>query len=335
MKRTIILTSLLLAISQSLISQNSLDTIFKDFNNDQIVDTLINEWSSGSAFGGRDLTMINGKTNEKFKLSNFGSYSSFKRVVAVSDELNLDKNKPFLEVMKAILLPEKRQLIDSSLEWMLSAQFHNERLKEHTFFDLIAQPKTQWESQILKFPKPYYIHVSGDTLQHMISELDSEALKKSSNALLVYYAGAHYIHLKLDSLAPVARNSSYDIYKTPHAVFVKKAEQYRWVFFSDVDVTGAPDKLRWPSIHRIVLIDKYLIIHQEIPPDHTYYIHIVNIETQRVGRIKYESADNDGSDKRDFDGFKIDNGQLQFHPYGIKVLTKLKTKELFKALDAH
>ena len=318
--------------TQQLSAQYSLDTTVVDYNNDKILDTLITDFSTGSTFGGTEYTIINGNTNEKYKLGNFGCYCSLRRITLLDKNLTVQKNKSFLTALKDLALPKKSDSIDHSLQWMISAEFNYKALDDHPFYDYIISPKTHWQKQPLEIPESYYIEISGDTLQKFIGLDKDNPITKNTKGYLSYYTFGHRIK-ELDTLTPVTQNKIYTVYKTPHAVFVKKGDRYKWVFISDSRVTGSPDRSSWFSMSKVKLIDKYLIIHQDMPPDNVYNIQIVNIETQRVGRLHFRPSQNNGTDQGGMKSFEIKNDSLRFNEYDEQKIEAIPLKQLFEALD--
>ncbi len=330
MKRNFLLLIILISINQPLVAQRyTLDTVVKDINHDKVVDTLINEFSSGSAFGGRTITIINGKTKEKFELSNYHGYSSLTRSIIIPENLTLKSNRFFLDVFKEKLLPPKKGRMEASLGWLLSAELNRKQLESDSLFKYIAKPKTNWEPRI-NIPEPYYIEVSGDTLKKLQPE--ERSISKNTQGFLVYYTYGYNIE-RLDTLVPVAENKDYKVYKTDHAVFVNKGNAYRWVFISDAGVTGAPDRHSWVSIETIKLVGKYLIIHQDVPPDTVYNIQIVNIETQKVAALDFSPAYNNWTEEGGMETFEIIDDQLIFTEYGKPEIVKLPLKKLFDSFE--
>ena len=315
-----------------LIAQFSTNSIAQDFNGDKVVDTLINEYESGSNFGGHNVTMINGKTNQKFTLSNYGCYCDFKKVVTIPNALTLDFNNTFLEVLKEKVLPNKREHPDSSLQWMISANFNIKKLKSHPLFDLIIKPTTDWKTSKLNIPETYYIPIYRDTLHRLNTIIKEDLTINQNKGFLIYYTSAHGVK-SWDSLAPIITNNKYQIYKTPHTVFVKKDNTYKWMFLSDLSTTGTPNKLRWASIKQVELIDKYLIIHQDTPPNTSYSIYVVNIETQQTGRLKFEASHHNVVSQEGMRTFKLIDNQLVFNTYDKQELIKLPLQNIFNALD--
>lgn len=316
-------------------AQYSIDTTRIDFNNDRIIDTLIDDFSSGSSFGGRDLVIIDGKTEEEFKMSNYGCYCSFTKVIRVPKNLQLEKNRSFLNVIKKEALNgKKKDTIDATLEWMISGAFDFKREREHPFFNLIVNPKTQWRSHKPFIPESYYINISGDSLETFSPNYEKDTIVGKSEGYLTYFTGSHYIET-LDSLQPVAKNKNYQIYKTPHTVYVKKGDAHRWLFISDAGLTGAPDRLRWHSMGQVQVMNGYVIIHQDMPPANAYVIHIVNIETQRVGSLNYSTSRNNGTDEGGMDSFEIIDNHLVFTEYGEQEIKRVPLQELFDSLDKH
>ncbi len=198
---------------------------------------------------------------------------------------------------------------------MLSGELNLKPLESDSLFRYVAKPKTNWEPQI-SIPKPYYIEVSGDTLKKLQPIYQQRSIPKNAQGFLVYYTYGCNIE-RLDALVPVTENKDYKVYNTDHAVLVKKGNAYRWVSISDSSVTGAPDRHRWVSINTIKLIGKYLIIHQDVPPDTVYNIQIVNIETQKVAALDFSLARNNWTDEFSMITFRIIDGQLVFSKYKI------------------
>lgn len=313
-------------------AQSSINTIKADVNNDKIVDTLIDKYNSGSNFAGNDVTIINGKTNEEFMLSNYGCFCSFTKVIRVSDSLQLDKNKAFLNVLKEKVVTQKKDTIDASLEWLISASFNNNRLDGHPYFSAIFNPKTAWKTHKPFIPEPYHIEITGDTLQKLDIEYKGSAVTENPTGFLVYYTNAHYMD-DLDNEQPVAKNKTYEIYKTPHTIYAKKGNTHKWLFISNEGLTGAPGKLRWYSINNVQLVDNYVIIHQDIPPVNEYVIHIVNIDTQRVGSLHFDASSDIGTDQEGMKTFEVKDEYLKFTNYGEEKINKIPLKKLFDSLD--
>lgn len=332
MKKSLLILLIIISVHNQLVAQYRIDTIATDFNKDQVVDTLIDSYEIGSTFGGRDLKLISGKTNEEFELSNYRCYCSFKNVITLPQKLLLKENKPFLNQLEEKLLPPQRDAIDSSLEWLISAELTVQPLDSHPLFECIVEPTTRWEENRLTIPKTYYVPVSGDTLQRLDVRNKNDSKIKRTQGYLVYNTNGHNVK-NWDSIVPVIQNETYQVYKTPHAIFVRKDKRYKWLFISDVSSTGAPDKLRWHSINQVQLVGNYLIVHQDVPPNSVYSIHVINIETQRVGRLNYEFSSNNGTDNRGMSTFKILNNHIVFTEYGVQELVKVPLKKIFNALD--
>ncbi|MBA6314672.1 hypothetical protein [Cellulophaga baltica] len=333
MQKSILFILVLVGALHVLIAQqHKTHTTLIDFNKDTVLDTLIHFNEYGSYCGGSDVTIINGKTKEKFFLTDQGCYSSFTRFVRVPTALNSKANAAFLKVVKDTILPKKRGRPDSSLNWLLSGSLSLKVVEEHPLFDRIAVPKTNWIPNELNLPEPYYITVTGDSLQKIAPKFGPSYDEKFNAAFLVYYPSM-LSKEKLAHNTPILKNNTYEIYNTAHSVYVKKGTSYKWLFISDNSVMGAPGKLRWDAIEQIQLIDNYLIIHQNLPPDPIYNIVIVNIETQHVARLKFEPCHETMTNKRGMDTFEIRNKKLLFTAYGDPKVRKIPLKKLFKALD--
>jgi len=265
--------------------------IVVDFNHDGVVDTLRSFYLGGSGFGGRSVTVINGKTNETFEFDTYGCFCSIKKTVLIPPVLNDPGNILFLDVMKKEILPEEKSFPDASLRWIIDATFSKKDLKKSKYFDLIIDSRTEWSKGPVELPSTYYISLKGDTLNQLIvkdPDFPEWYDKKTNRGFLIYYGHNHFSKRLTDSLLLVTGDRNYEVYRSSHGVLIKKDESYKWVFISDVDLTGAPGKLRWRSIGSVELLDKYIIIKQELLPNESYKLFLINIETGICGRFKFD-----------------------------------------------
>ncbi len=335
-----ILIIILFFVSSSILAQYNKKEIIKDYNNDRIKDTLRSYFEGGSSFGGTFVEIINGKTKETFKLNNDGSSSQIKRIILVSEKLLEPKNKLFFEALKSKLLYNKGKTIDPSLKWILNGIYANKKVKNNPYFNFIIDPKTKWSNGKIKLPNNYYITISGDSLSKINRQNEnfSERLKaENKSAILAYYANNHYQSRKSkDRLQFVVKNNSYSIFKTSHGVIAQKGNYYKWLFITDVDLTGAPDKLRWESIQKIKLIDNYLILQQDLPPTGAYNIYIINIETGLTGALKFDFTKSKNFNANEIGTFLIkeNNILLSYDNYNDdEKLKEVKLSSIFNELE--
>lgn len=300
--------------------------IFKDFNNDGYIDTLKSYYDGGSGFGGTYVTLINGKTNENFELNNFGCFCDIKQIILIPPELRKADNKPFLEIIKKELLPEKMNIPDASLQWLVTSNINNKELSDNAYYDLLINTPPKWISGRIKLPKTYYIDVKGDTL-HKLYHNDNEIPKwydsVNNEGWLVYYGHNHFRNEKRDSLVMVDTSLTYEVFRSSHGVVLKKGNYYAWIFVTDYRLTGAPDKLRWESIGNIKLIDKYIIIQVINSIEFSNPIFIIDIEKGISARLRY---DNDYNKSYVIDKDKI----ILENNFGIK---SYELEKLFKELN--
>ncbi|WP_299433965.1 hypothetical protein [uncultured Aquimarina sp.] len=102
----------------------------------------------------------------------------------------------------------------------------------------------------------------------------------------MYYAHNHYRSKSGDSVTLVDKNDLYSISRTSHGVIAEKNNFYKWLFISDYTLTGGPEKLRWESIKKVTLFDKYIVVEQSLPPDTRKQFFVINIETGICGLLK-------------------------------------------------
>lgn len=326
---------LLYLISSQVFGQRDMEVTVADYNSDKVVDTLKSFYEGGSGFGGRYVQMINGKTNETFTLTNNGCFCEIKRTVLIPPTLAKSENKLFLKELKALLLPEKRNNPDASLGWIIKSAYANKKLENNKFFDLIIDPKNSWRNTEFEYPSNYYLEVEGDTLTKLYDtafEAPEWLHKKDTKGFLVYYAHNHYRNRTGDSLQVSDNNGFYKAYRTSHGVLVKKGNLHKWVFISDVSITGAPEKLRWESIQMTKLYGKYLLIHQNLPPSGEYKLFVINIETGICGRLKFDFSNSDNSIENQRDTSLIQGESIIINTE--RQQTTYKLKDIFKELEA-
>lgn len=316
----------LIFLSPVIVFGQNPNSIIKDFNNDGYNDTLESYYDGGSGFGGTYVSLKNGKTNEIFEMDNFGCFCDIKKIILIPPKLRELSNKPFLEVMKSELLPEKMNSPDASLQWLISANMNSKKLSDNIYYDLLIKTPPHWISGKIKLPNTYYIDVSGDTL-HKLYFTDAEIPKwynsKKNEGWLVYYGHNHYRNPKGDSLVLVDAPPTYKVFRTSHGVVVTKGNLFTWVFVSDYQLTGAPEKLRWESIGEVIIIDKYIILQLINAEAYSNPIFIIDIEKGISARLR--------CDNEIFKSYKIDKGKIiKENIVGVK---SYKVEELFNELN--
>lgn len=265
----------------------------EDFNNDGIEDRLKCTYEIGSNFGGGDCELVDGKTKNKFALSNYGCFCAIKKRVFVAPELRKKENEYFLYTLKKEILPQFNPVPDQSLYWIIKSGLNTQKLTEHPYFDLTFNPKNNWRHDEPELPFTYSIEIAAQTLSKIIPE---EQVLFSQNSLsdhkdyLVYYGDTHFTteNQEIKDFISVAKSDTYEILKTAHGVIAKKENTYKWLFVTDMDINASPQKLRWASIEKVALHDNHLIIKQSLAPDPEYNIYVIDIETSIGGRLKID-----------------------------------------------
>lgn len=283
------LNILLFLFSTLLLSGQHNDVIYvQDFNKDEIDDRLecLREL-------GVSCTFTNGKTKQRIEWSNFVWKGDIKSVVTIPKKLLLEENKQIYKTMLQEVLPDFRKPVDSSLLWIINASFSKRILANNQYLDLVFFPKSDWTSNNSSIPSNYYVKMSRDSLYHLDPYLQKGPFNNKTTAefgFLAYYGLVHFDNNSSNKkeFISVAKNSNYRIYKTRHGVLVQKKDKFKWLFITDSELTGGPEKLRWKSIEDVFLFDNYVLIKQSIAPSPEYQLYIVNINTSVVGRIKID-----------------------------------------------
>ena len=225
--------------------QKERTVLIEDYNHDGVKDSMVL-----GAWWGKSVIMINGKTSDVYELDGDGCPCRIKEVVLAPPVLSQKDNRAFLDVMKKQVISMPRANLDPSMEWMIKGVFNKKKLEDNEYFDLVIDPQTNWVESEFKYPENYYMEISGDTLEglkHRSYLGDDQYLETATKGFLIYYAHNHYRSYSGDSLTLGDSNENYEIYHTSHGIIVKKEDTYKWVFVTDADLTGAPEKLRWES----------------------------------------------------------------------------------------
>lgn len=305
--------------------QNS-SSIYKDFNNDGFVDSLLTINDTRNGFGFRLVRLTNGKTNEKFKLDNIGYFCDIKQIILIPPDLRKECNKSFLESIKKELLPEKKNVPDASLQWLINANVNHKTLSNNIYYDLVIYTPTKWIlGNKIELPSTYYIDIKGNDL-HQLYFTDSELPKwydsVNNEGCLVYYGHNHFRNLLRPGLVLVDSTPIIRVYQTSHRLVLAKNNSYAWIFISDYRLTGGPEKLRWESIAKVKIIGNYAIIQTNTTPDVLKPVFIIDIEKGICGRLKSELTSSSQ--------FEIDKENLRISINGESISFELKT--LFEEL---
>lgn len=265
----------------------------EDFNHDGIEDRLKCSYEIGSNFGGGNCELVDGKTKNKFTLSNYGCFCAIKKRVFVAPELRMKENEYFLYTLKKEILPQFKPIPDQSLYWIIKSGLSTQKLKDHFYFDLVFNPENSWRQGEPELPYTYSIEIGAETLSKITPDQQGAFSQNTSSDhkdYLVYYGDTHFTteNEEIKDFISVAKNDTYEILKTAHGVIAKKESTYKWLFVTDMDINGSPQKLRWASIEEIILHDNFVIIKQGLLPDSEFHIYVINIETGIGGRLKVD-----------------------------------------------
>ncbi len=305
-----------------------------DFNGDGIPDTLKSFYQGESGFGGKFCEVTNGKTKEIYELNTWGSFCQIKKCIIIPPALNKVENFKFLEAMNKEILPNKKNKPDASLQWIINSTFSNKILTNNKYFDLVIFNHSLWNDEKLQLPSTYYIYLEGDSLNKFYDTVEAPDWfnKNESKGYLIYYGHNHYRNPSKDSLLLIDSNINYEVYRTSHGVLIKKDKLFKWVFISDAELTGAPEKLRWESIKRVQLIDNYIIIQQCLPPTDDYNLYLVNIESGICGKLKFDFYNKESIIPEKDNTFLIQSDTIIFSIKGKQ--TQFELTDIFKELDA-
>lgn len=269
------------------------DTTIKDFNQDQVLDTMIKFKYHGSGFGGITVLLINGKTSERFELSNWGSFANIFITEPLPPDLMLEKNKTFYHVLIEKTFPKVQQKPDNSLKWLLDIRKSSTILKKFQLFDWHSSFNLNW-SDTIAIPQNYSF-IATPLLFNKVYREDEAGpdwySADKTSGVVSYYAHNHKRKLfSRDEEEPIIKQidstKKYKLYKTSHGLIIQKNNKYAWVFLTDYHTTGGPEKLRWPSIEQAIIKNNLVFLNQSCTPDFFNQLFIIDIESGQCFRYK-------------------------------------------------
>lgn len=247
-----------------------------DINADGVQDTIQSDGSSGSGFGSQHCMITNGKTGEKYEIESESCFCEIRNVIKIPPALLEPENLAFKKKMEEILLPRKADGPDPSLQWILHGLQQQRRLSNLKYFDIVIPEGMQWQPLPIQIPENYYL------------ERYDEQTPMPFAYYLVYGGDKHYLNVKTDTLTERYSDENIILWATSHGIILQKKDQYAWIFVTDIELTGAPNKLRWPSIGYIKKVENILIVNHLRPTMSDEKIYLIDLDTGKCAGIDTE-----------------------------------------------
>ena len=280
----------LIVLSGGLFGQPKAEVIVADINNDGRIDSLRIFSDSGSGFGFKEAVFVDGHTLQQHTLRTASSFGTFINLVEVPEWLAAPEQKAVLAAMTGKILPPPAITPDPSLRWMLNGRRSRQAPKDHPYFDLVFDPNPKWLSTQFYLPQSYFLPYGKGTYAGEVPTGNDAP----EQGLLVYYGHNHRINKQrapgpLTGLVEVPGLEG-KMFKTHHGLIqTNEAGAHRWIFVTDAALTGAPDKLRWPSVGKVeVWDDRLLILQHRKPVSGGESIFLIDLETGRTARLHNE-----------------------------------------------
>jgi hypothetical protein len=247
-----------------------------DINGDGVQDTIQSDNSSGSGFGSEYYNITNGKTGEKYEIDAEYCFCEIRTEIEIPPVLLEPENLAFKKKMEEILLPRKASTPDPSLQWILQGLEQQRRLKDQKFFDVFIAKGIRWQPIPIQIPDNYYL------------ERYDEKSPVPYAYYLLYGGDKHYLDIKTDTLTERFKDDHIRLLATKHGIVLQKQDQYAWIFVTDIELTGAPDKLRWASIGYMKIVNNVLILNHLSPAMSDDKIYLIDLDTGKCAGIDTE-----------------------------------------------
>jgi hypothetical protein len=301
-----ILVFLLLIVSSALHAQGEMKYVIDDFNNDGYQDTMEYHYDGGSSYGGFWCTLNDGSNDAVFKMDSWGCFCDIRFFILIPPDLQKEENASFLKEFEKILLPEKRKKPDPSLQWINEADNSKTVIEDSLVenFDVIFNVDLKWNQGSREDLTRYYLKTKGDELdRHYFTQGGKPEWydKELNQGWLIYSGNLHNGTFFRGQGSTIIKNEIQldSVSSTAVGISIHKNNEYAWVFVSDFEVTGGPEKLRWPSIGKMELIGDHLIVEHNKTPSGVNSLLVINLKNGKVGRLKNYS-----------DGFEVKDGKI-------------------------
>jgi hypothetical protein len=233
----------------------------EDFNGDGVADTLTCLADGGSGSGGDFATLTDGKTGKAYSYNTFGSYGQFLRLIPYNNALLTPKYQGFREALEGALFPGiPAGRIESSLAWLVDAYSRPPKEIDGPGKALFSQKirfQPVWTEGEAVLPGSYYCSTSVEALFRrfpVVGENNPSYDAEHRQGWLVYYASNH------GSLELVHDSEGFRVFKSAHGVVVSRDGRHCWVFVNDGALTDGPQKLRWPSVRKVLVSEELVFI---------------------------------------------------------------------------
>ncbi|MCA0235174.1 MAG: hypothetical protein LCH81_02185 [Bacteroidetes bacterium] len=247
----------------------------KDINADGLVDTIQSDQSSGSGFSGTFFSITNGKTGEQYTVEPEYCFCSLYSRIDIPPALLKPENAGFKAYLEQhVFSSPRRQDPDASLQWILESRAWQKEISDNLYFDTRIHLGLKWHNLPVEIPSDYYTEYQGEG---------------DTKACFLDYAGRnHYLNWKGDTLQIRYSDDSLRILSTMHGMLLQKNNRYAWIFVTDPEVTGAPDKLRWASIGQVKVVGSWLLMrhHRPVFSDDKFFM--VDLQTGKCAGFKID-----------------------------------------------
>ena len=273
----------------------------EDINDDGVKDSINIYYDGGSGFGGYHLEIISGKTKEFLAMDTYGGFCLSKQTILFPPVFLKPENKAFFERMKKELLGNFRTTADPILKWILEGQFSKKVYNDgDNGFVQSFEFKPLWLDS-LTAPENYFLPLHSDTLRK-IYRTDTETPEYFADDVLT---GGVLMNRKILGdlpLEPTTATRTVEFFASSHSVAARRGTKYSYVFVTDYSLTGAPDKLRWPSISAIFPHGDYLVIRHARPAGGDDAFFVVNFVKGYCAELAYACS---SQDNVEFNGSKF------------------------------
>ncbi len=276
----------------------------------EMLDSIVIDRAISSVMTDTYVLAKSGESREVLHLNHTHWNSEFLSLLQLPGEWNSPSWDPYQPKIDSIFgLDEKLTGREPDLRWLIQAYSH--QLNGDSLFHRYYAVPQEWHPTPILPPANGWLTLNGEEFsqfqEHFIPKNSHDS---SARAGLMQYQGKnHFLAWGKDSTyRRVWKKRNQRLWQTAHGLIWQKGNQYTWLFTSNGNLTGGPQKLSFSSLSQIQVVDGLILLHHVAPVMQWNQLFLIDPETGIVGDIDLDEEIKIG----EFDklAFEVKQGEL-------------------------
>lgn len=274
------------------------------------LDSIVVNQAQSSMVSGTWVIAKDGETDEVLQVCHEHWFSEFLSLVQLPAGYNQPRWQPYRTSIDSVLGMGQPRLSgkEPDLRWLTQAYQH--QLEGDSLFDRYYAVPLQWQPAPVAPPSQgwYYLDEQQFPLFHNPLTNDRNHDSSATTGWLHYRGDNHFLAWTGPDAEPDAgsyrkawHKRRQTLWHTAHGLIWQEGDRYAWLFTSTGSLTGGPQKLRWPSLYQIEMVDGFILAHHMAPVMQWNQLFLIDPTTGLVGDIELDEKIKIGTyDQLDF-----------------------------------